>query len=73
MIALGDKLANLRAIHRDLTMLGEQFWQRFTVSAPSMQAWYYLSMLKSLERLKKYPVYQEFSELAQMVFGRFKK
>ena len=72
MIALGDKLSNLRAINHDFTMLGDQFWQRFTVSDPSMQAWYYLSMVKSLENLNKYPAYQEFAELAQKVFGRFK-
>ena len=71
MIALGDKLANLRAIHRDLATLGEAFWQRFTRSDPAMQAWYYLSLADCLSSLKDYPVYAEYAHLAEQVFRKY--
>lgn len=69
MIALGDKLSNLRAIHRDLSVLGNQFWQRFTITDSSMHAWYYLSLVKCFNSLSAYPAYKEYTELAQKVFG----
>ena len=41
MLALGDKLSNVRAMHRDYQVLGEKLWERFNQKDPIMQKKYY--------------------------------
>lgn len=68
MIALGDKLANLRAIRRDLDVLGEELWQRFNQKDPAQHAWYYRSLARCLSSLERYAAYREYTELLEQVF-----
>lgn len=69
IVALGDKLSNMRAIHRDYIKLGEKLWERFNVKEKSKHGWYYMSLVNSLRSLNKYMEYQEFKELVLKVFG----
>lgn len=69
IVALGDKLSNMRAIHKDYIKLGEKLWERFNVKERSKHGWYYMSLVNSLKSLDKYMEYQEFKELVLKVFG----
>lgn len=69
IVALGDKLSNMRAIHRDYIKLEEKLWERFNVKEKSKHGWYYMSLVNSLRSLNKYMEYQEFKELVLKVFG----
>lgn len=70
MIALGDKLSNMRAIYRDFNAIGEALWQRFNQKDKNEQYWYYQSIADSLADLKDYPVYQEYCRLVHDTFDR---
>lgn len=69
IVALGDKLSNMRAIALDYDRLGEEFWQRFRVKDKNAVGWYYQSLVKALSPLADIPVYQEFKDLVGQVFG----
>ena len=69
MLALADKLSNIRSTSRDYLLMGEEIWQRFNVKEKFLHAWYYLSMAEGLEELKDFPEYQEYVKLCGMVFG----
>ena len=68
IITLGDKLANLRAIHRDYARLGDQLWERFHQKDKREQAWYYSSFVGLLSDLQEFPAWQEYRELVGKVF-----
>lgn len=68
MVAIGDKLSNMRAIARDYTTLGEAFWDLFHVKEKSAQAWYYTGLAKALEDLADTYAYQEFNFLVKRIF-----
>ncbi len=40
-VAAADKLHNATSIRDDLARLGDELWERFTVSDPAEQLWYY--------------------------------
>ncbi len=69
IVALADKLSNMRSIERDYMDLGEQLWHRFSVTEKQSHGWYYKGMLQSLKSLKDTPEYRELSELVGRVFG----
>lgn len=72
MLALADKLANLRAIHRDQCIIGDKIWERFNEKDKNMHAWMYRSIAKALEELKDHPMWQEYNRLVDEVFGKEK-
>ena len=57
MIALGDKLSNIRALQRDYGILGEQVWERFNNKSKAEQGWYYQAVTDALQDLSVYPVW----------------
>lgn len=69
ILALGDKLSNLRCTARDRMEVGEEIWQRFRQKDPKMQGWYYTGVLKRLTGLEHFQAYQEYAALCRMVFG----
>ena len=69
MVWLGDKLANMRAIHRDFQVEGDAMWQRFNQTNPSEQAWYYRSIVTLTERLSDTAAWREYKALTELVFG----
>ena len=72
MLALADKLSNLRAIHRDQCIIGDKIWERFNEKNKEMHAWMYRSIAKALEELKAHPTWQEYNRLVTEVFGEEK-
>ena len=48
IIALSDKLSNIRAIYRDYNKLGDELWNRFNQKDKKEHAWYYGSFIETL-------------------------
>ena len=69
MVALGDKLSNMRAIYRDYHELGDKLWQRFHVTDVAEHAWHYRGLAASLAPLAATEAYKEFVDLMEKVFG----
>ena len=70
MLALADKLANLRAVYRDQCIIGDKVWERFNEKDKNMHAWMYRSIAKALEELRDHPMWQEYNRLVEEVFGK---
>lgn len=68
MVALGDKLSNMRAIARDYASQGESFWQLFHAKDPAEHAWRYRALADALSELSDTFAYQEFIRLIDQVF-----
>ena len=69
MIALGDKLSNLRSMVRDEAELGPAFWQRFNQKDKAQHAWYYRSVAQALEELSSTAAWKEYNQLLTALFG----
>ena len=70
IIAFSDKLANLRAIHRDHCKLGARLWERFNQSNPKEIRWYYEGVLLACPEFSGEPAYAEYRGLLDAVFGK---
>lgn len=68
MLALADKLSNLRAIHRDVCIIGDKVWERFNEKDKNMHAWMYRSIAEALRELSYHPMWQEYDRLVRTVF-----
>lgn len=69
LIALGDKLSNIRSIHHDYVRLGDVVWERFNMKDKRMQGWYYHGLCQAMNRLSEFPEYTEFCDMVSLVFG----
>ena len=69
IVALGDKLSNIREIHRNLQKIGDELWEKFNVKDKNLHKWYYSGLVDSLSYLSEYSAYQEFKSLVGEVFG----
>ncbi|MBO6082380.1 MAG: bifunctional (p)ppGpp synthetase/guanosine-3',5'-bis(diphosphate) 3'-pyrophosphohydrolase [Bacteroidales bacterium] len=69
MVALGDKLSNMRAIARDYSAQGESFWDLFHAKDPAEHAWRYHALADALSELSDTFAYQEFVRLIEQVFN----
>lgn len=68
MLYIGDKLANMRAIHREWLEKGDAMWERFNRKDPSSQAWYYRTIAQLTSELSSHTAWQEYSRLVETVF-----
>jgi myo-inositol-1(or 4)-monophosphatase len=68
MIALGDKLSNIRAMHNDYQKLGDRLWERFNQKDKSEHGWYYKGVAAAIIDLSSYPAWQEYTRLVSEVF-----
>lgn len=68
MIALGDKLSNIRAIYRDYQKIGDELWQRFNQKDKDEHYWYYSGIATSIAELCDYQVYVEYCDLIDKTF-----
>lgn len=72
IVALGDKLSNMRAIAADYRAQGDSLWNRFHAPGGKVDhEWHYRGLAKSLEALKDYDAYKEFKKLIDDVFKTF--
>jgi len=69
ILALGDKLSNMRCTAKDYLVLGDEIWQRFNEKDKAMHAWYYWGIADALDDLKEHLYYKEYIMLCRTVFG----
>ncbi len=69
MVALGDKLSNMRAIARDYAVKGDELWNLFHVKERRDHEWHYRSLADSLRELEGTAAFTEFEELINQVFA----
>ncbi len=70
VLALADKLSNMRAVYRDMQIVGDKLWERFHQKDRAMHAWMYASVLEALSDLSNYDVWKEYSRLVEAAFGK---
>lgn len=69
IIALGDKLSNIRDIYRDYPSAGEELWKRFHMQDKQIIGWYYKGIRESLRSgFSGTKAYEEYCELVAKVF-----
>ena len=68
IVALGDKLSNMRAIARDYAQQGDQLWDLFHAKDPKDHEWHYRGLANALSELRDTFAYKEFEELINQVF-----
>lgn len=69
IVALGDKLSNIRCFYADYVKLGDELWQRFNMKDKRKQGLYYQGLCRALSDLSDLEEYQEFCHLVSLVFG----
>ena len=69
IVALGDKLSNIRAIARDYAEIGDALWKRFHAKDPKDHEWHYRGLADSLRELQDTAAFQEFESLINTVFS----
>ena len=70
IVALGDKLSNMRAIARDYAEIGDALWNRFHANDPKDHEWHYRGLADALSELKGTEAYREFESLINQVFTK---
>lgn len=74
ILALADKLSNMRAIHRDYQDIGDAVFYRFHQRDKSRYAWYYRSCASLLkDELGETDAWRELSLRVELVFGETEK
>ncbi|MBR4735969.1 MAG: bifunctional (p)ppGpp synthetase/guanosine-3',5'-bis(diphosphate) 3'-pyrophosphohydrolase [Bacteroidales bacterium] len=68
MVALGDKLSNMRAIARDYAVKGEELWKIFHAPHPSDHEWHYRGLANSLRELEDTFAFKEFESLINQIW-----
>lgn len=69
IVALGDKLSNMRSIRTDFKTCGDSFWTRFHESDPKLHKWRYTELTKCFDGLEETDAYIEFKNLVEEVFS----
>lgn len=69
IVALGDKLSNMRAIARDYAVQGDALWNLFHAKDPADHEWHYRGLADSLRELEDTAAYKEFESLINQVFN----
>lgn len=70
IVALGDKLSNMRAIWRDYQVKGDELWKIFHVTDKELYEWHYRGLAASLSELGDTFAYKEFVRLIDEVFEK---
>lgn len=69
IVALGDKLSNMRAIARDYALQGDALWNIFHAKDPKDHEWHYRGLADSLRELEDTFAFKEFEQLINQVFA----
>ena len=70
IVAMGDKLSNMRAIARDYAIKGDELWKIFHVTDKKQHEWHYRGLADSLSELSNTFAYKEFISLIDQVFKK---
>ena len=68
IVALGDKLSNMRAIARDYSIQGDALWNIFNTKDRKEHEWHYRELAVALQELQDTFAYKEFEQLINQVF-----
>lgn len=68
IVAMGDKLSNMRAIARDYEQMGDELWKLFHAKDKKDHEWHYRGLAGSLSELEGTDAYREFLRLINQVF-----
>lgn len=68
IVAMGDKLSNMRAIARDYAVKGDELWKIFHAPDPSDHEWHYRGLANSLRDLKDTFAFKEFESLINQIW-----
>lgn len=68
IVALADKLSNIRAIYRDFQVIGDKVWDLFCVKNKASHEWHFRGLARALASLKGTFAYTEFVETIDKVF-----
>ena len=68
IVALGDKLSNMRAIARDYAEQGDALWNLFHAKDRQDHEWHYRGLADALSELRDTFAYREFENLINQVF-----
>lgn len=69
IVALGDKLSNMRAIARDYAVKGDELWKIFHAKDRRDHEWHYRGLADSLRELDGTFAFKEFEKLINEVFA----
>ena len=69
MVALGDKLSNMRAIARDYAEQGDKLWNIFHSNDRKDHEWHYRGLADALSELHDTFAFKEFEHLINEVFA----
>jgi len=69
IVAMGDKLSNMRAIARDYDMKGDELWKIFHAKDKKDHEWHYRGLADSLRELSGTFAFKEFEKLIDHVFS----
>ena len=69
IVALGDKLSNMRAIARDYKNMGDTLWDIFHAKDPKDHEWHYRGLADALRELEDTFAFKEFENLINQVFA----
>ena len=69
IVALGDKLSNMRAIARDYAVQGDALWNIFHAKDPKDHEWHYRGLADALRELDGTFAFKEFERLINQVFA----
>jgi len=71
VVAMGDKLSNMRAIARDYRCVGDELWKRFHApNGKADHAWRYNALAEALSELQDTFAYLEFKKLLDITFNQ---
>lgn len=68
LIALSDKLSNMRSTARDYKEIGDKLWERFHQKDKELHKWYYLGVGDRLSHLSNLKPWKEYKRLCAKVF-----
>lgn len=68
ILALADRLSNIRAIYRDQLILGDKLWERFNEKRKERHGWLYRQVAEALASLSDTFAWQEYDELVRKTF-----
>lgn len=71
IVAMGDKLSNMRGIAIDYRQIGDKIWERFHAPNGKLDIeWYYRSLGEALSELSYTLPYKEYMWLLDLTFGK---
>ena len=68
IVALGDKLSNMKAIYNDKCRMGDKVWDLFHENDPRLHKWRFEKLVSCFDELKDTLAYLEFKQLVIKTF-----